>query len=221
MRTPSSSLAVCTGLALIASSSGASAHPMAATVAPERSPVAALAMNEMAAPTYVVPDHLQVGDMVFDGSLAGFRAYLDTRRTTDPQLFAQLDPQVRQLESRTSSARTVLVLAAVVGLGSIAYAILGQQSCPDPQVTDPNFSAEMQTWSTCSRDNVSHLGIFTGLGVGALAAGGIAWWALSPDRADLMNLVNENNRLGHEPMRLQLGYDPTTRLAEAGVAGTF
>jgi hypothetical protein len=49
----------------------------------------------------------------------------------------------------------------------------------------------------------------------------IAWNALSPGRSDVLNLVNDHNRISREPLRLQLGYDPTNRLALGCVSTTF
>jgi len=37
----------------------------------------------------------------------------------------------------------------------------------------------------------------------------------------VLSLVNAHNRISHEPIRLQLGYDPTNRLALGGVSTVF
>ena len=58
-----------------------------------------------------IPTHLTVGDQIFEGNFAGLRAYLDMTKLTDPQLFAQLSPELEQLETeprrRTASSRWV------------------------------------------------------------------------------------------------------------------
>ena len=171
--------------------------------------------------TYQVPEQLEVGSQVFDGSLSGFRTYLDTKRATDPQLFAQLDPQVRNLESQVVTAREVLVAGLVVGLVSTVYAFTGRKTCNQPALSDPSFAADSQAWGDCNSDNIDHLAAFTGIGIGAIALGGIAAYAVAPHRSDMLNLVNEHNRISHEPIRLQLGYDPTNRLALGGVSTAF
>ena len=59
------------------------------------------------------------------------------------------------------------------------------------------------------------------IGVGAIIAGGLAASHIAPNRSDLLEVVNKNNRQSREPLRLELGYDPSHQLAFAGAALTF
>jgi hypothetical protein len=101
------------------------------------------------------PSHLTVGHQTFDASVAGLRAYLDSIKSTEPKLYAQLAPDVERL------------------------------------------------------------------GLGAMAAAGITSIAVMPKRQDVLDVVNKRNRLTPDPIRLQIGYDPTHRLALATAALTF
>ena len=57
------------------------------------------------------------------------------------------------------------------------------------------------------------------LGLGALVAGAVGGMAIAPGRSDMMSFVNRHNGLGgREPIRFQLGYDPSRRFAHSGVA---
>ncbi|HEY4393191.1 MAG TPA: hypothetical protein VGP64_03970, partial [Polyangia bacterium] len=76
-------------------------------------------------------------------------------------------------------------------------------------------------WSSCNEHNVNMMATFGFIGVGAIAAGALAAWAIAPSRSDLLEVVNKNNRQSPEPMRLQLGYDPSRELAFAGASLTF
>jgi hypothetical protein len=209
--------AVCSGLVAVAVPGGAFAQTMPGPV----SPPVTLAFLPPPAVAQPVPEHLEVGNQVFDGSVSGFRSYLDTKQTTDPQLFAQLDPRVRSLESQVANAREVLVAGVIVGLVSTVYAFTGRKTCNEPALGDPSFAADSQAWGDCNSDNIEHLAAFTGLGIGAIALGGIIAYAVSPHRSDMLDLVNEHNRISHEPIRLQLGYDSTNRLALGGVSTAF
>ena len=211
--------AVCSGLVAVALPSGAFAQTMPEAVSTPAT-LAFMAPPPVSHPTYQVPAHLEVGNQVFDGSLSGFRTYLDTKRATNPQLFSQLDPQVRDLESQAAAARGVAVAGTVVGLVSMVYAVAGRKTCNEPPLTDPN-PADLQAWGDCNSDNGTHIATFMLLGVGSFVLGWIGWYALSPARSDVLNLVNEHNRISHEPIRLQLGYDPTNRLALGGVSTAF
>lgn len=212
--------AVCSGLVAVALPSAAFAQTMPEAVSTPAK-LAFMAPPPTSHATHQVPAHLEVGNQVFDGSLSGFRTYLDTTRATNPQLFSQLDPQVRKLESQAAAARGVAVAGMVVGLVSGVYAVAGQKTCNEPQLTDPHFAADSQAWGACNSDNGSHIATFMLLGIGSFALGWIGWYALSPGRSDVLNLVNEHNRISHEPIRLQLGYDPTNRLALGGVSTVF
>jgi hypothetical protein len=57
--------------------------------------------------------------------------------------------------------------------------------------------------------------------MGAVAAGAVGSYAISPSRSDLLEVVNKNNRLSPEPLRLQLGYEPNRQLAFVGATLTF
>lgn len=184
-------------------------------------PRLALANFPAPMPVHAVPAHLEVGHQVFDADVAGFRAYLETTRATEPQLYAQLDPQLARLEAQRTEARTVLAVGLIVGVAAIAYAFLGRVDCVQPQVTDPDVQSKLDAFDACNSDNGMHIALFSAIGVASLAAGGIGGALLSPGRDDLLGLVNAHNRLGHEPMRLQLGYDPSGHLARGGLAVTF
>ena len=173
------------------------------------------------APEVVIPNHLEIGGQVFDGSVSGFRDYLETKRASDPHLFAELDPKVARLESEVAAGRTVAVVGLGVGLVSTGYAMFGRKSCPQPAVTDPNFAADTSAWGACNQDNTNTSLKFGLIGVGAMALGGIGWWIISPNRSDLFELVNAHNAVSHDTMRLQIGYDPTSHLAMGGVSTAF
>lgn len=172
-------------------------------------------------PTYVVPDHLEIGDQVFDASVSGFRTFLESKRTSDPQLFAALDPKVAQLEAQSTAGKVVFVAGLVIGLVSTGYGIFGRKTCPQPLVTDPNFAADSAAWGACNENNDSTSGKFILAGLGAMTLGGLGWWILAPKRSDLFDLVNAHNALSHDTMRLQIGYDPTSRFAMGGLSMAF
>ena len=171
--------------------------------------------------TSTPPTHLTVGDQIFDGSVAGLRAYLDMTQATDPQLFAQLSPDLERLEARQTTATVVAAAGATVGLAAIAYSVFGRKTCTPPAVTDPDFAAGMQRWGACNDDNMQTSVTAGMIGFGALIAGGVAWLAIAPGRSDIMSFVSRHNVLGREPIRFQLGYDPSRRFAHTGVTLSF
>jgi hypothetical protein len=183
--------------------------------------VEAQTADEAAAPRQVVPSHLVVGNQIFEANVTGLRAYLDSIKGTEPQLYAQLAPDVERLESKRTTARAVLVAGVAAGLASGIYAFAGRPTCQDPSISDPNFAAKSDAWGACNEHNIEMMATFGFIGVGAMIAGGVAAWAIAPSRADLLEVVNENNRQSPEPLRLQLGYDPSRGLALAGATLTF
>jgi len=190
--------------------------------------VAAVAMSigstERTASAHVFdppPSHLTVGDQEFDATIGGLRTYLDATKTRDPGLFLQLAPDVERLETKRTEAVVAAGVGVVAATVSIVYAFSGQSTCSAPAVTDPAFAAKSDAWAACNQNNTQHAGTFALLGTGALAAGLAAAWAIAPSRADILDVINKNNRLAPEPMRLQLGYDPVSRLAYGGVSLAF
>jgi hypothetical protein len=167
------------------------------------------------------PTHFTIGNQVVDGSVAGLRAYLDTIKLTEAQLHAQLAPDLESLEERVIAARVVLALGMTVSLAAFGYSILGRSDCQGPSAGDPNFSAKVDAWAACNEANMKRSMVAGLISLGAMGAGTAGWWAITPGRADLMSFANRHNSLSREPLRFQLGYDPTRRLAHGGVAFSF
>ncbi len=167
------------------------------------------------------PEHLVAGNQYFDASPSGFEAYLKSIRETRPDLFAQLAPDADRLASRFDLGVGLAVGGVAAGIGSAIYGVASQKTCAEPQLSDPNFGADSAAWGQCNHDNIAHIATFGFIGGGLMAAGLIAALAVSPTHADLIDLVNKNNRLSPEPLRLELGYDPTQRLARAGATLFF
>lgn len=164
------------------------------------------------------PVHLTLDDQTFDASTGGLRRYLDTIRSTKPELFSALTPDVKRMEQRETEA--AIFMGAGVGAAVIS-AILGivlQRDCTAPSLTDPDFGAKAQAWGDCNGSNMS-----TAFGFGALASvsltvGLAGMGALTPSRWDVLRVVNKQNRLSDQPLRFELGYGPSTRQAPDGPA---
>jgi hypothetical protein len=168
-----------------------------------------------------VPSNLVINNQTFDASVTGLRMYLETLRTTNPELYAKLVPDVERLESRQTIARTSLVAGIGVGVGLVVFGVVTRTSCALPSVNDPNFAAGSARWDACNHDNMTRMEIFTLAGLAAMAGGGVVALATGPRRQDLLDVVNKHNGLNSQPLRLQIGYDPGHRFAHAGVGFAF
>jgi hypothetical protein len=171
--------------------------------------------------TPVIPIHLTSNDQIYEVSVSGLRSYIESIKTTEPQLYAQLAPDVEHLESRRTAALAVLVTGLVAGVASSVYAFAGRSNCAEPSISDPNFAADSAAWGQCDQDNINKSATFLFIGLAAAAAGGFGAFAIYPSRADLLEVVNKNNRLGPTPLHLNLGYDPNHQFAFAGAALSF
>ena len=178
-------------------------------------------MTVPASHTVTVPSLLSIREQYFDATVGGLRGYLETIRSDDPELYARLDPRLSELETRQRAAVAVLVVGVGVGLVSTVYAFAGRKSCASPSVNDPNFAADMDAWGRCNDDNMRTTTTFALVGLGAVLVGGAVSAAIVPWRSDILEIVNEHNRLSREPLRWQLGYDPTHRTAIAGASLAF
>lgn len=171
--------------------------------------------------TVVIPEHLQIGNQHFDASVTGFRAYLESIKSSDPGVYGQLAPDVERLEVREDAAKAVAVGGVVVGLASVIYGVAGGDTCKDPSITDPNFAADTEAWGACNDRNMSKMATFTFVGLGAMVVGGIIAYASWPKHQDLLDLVNKNNQLSKQPLQWNVGYDPTQRFAFSGATVSF
>ena len=70
-----------------------------------------------------IPRHLVAGNQYFDASPAGFQAYLNTVKATNPELYTQLAPDADRLATRVSTARTILIAGFAAGLVSAITAL--------------------------------------------------------------------------------------------------
>ena len=171
--------------------------------------------------TVTVPSSLSIRGQYFGATVGGLRSYVETIRLNDPALYDHLNPSLNKLELRQKTAVAVLVVGVGVGLFSTVYAFAGRKCCASPSVNDPSFAADMDAWGRCNDDNMRTMATFTSVGLGAALIGLIASAVLFPSRSDVLEIVNEHNRLSHEPLRWQLGYDPTHRTASAGASLAF
>lgn len=167
------------------------------------------------------PRHFSLGNQQFDATTAGLRSYLETLRSKDARLYAELDPELHQLEQRRTTAIAVLATGIGIGAASFIYGIAGRDDCPAPSVNDPNFAASTAAWGACNDGNMQRMTAFGLVGLGAMIVGGVVGLAIAPERSDLLGFVNHHNRLSPEPLRLQMGYDPTHRFAYGGAALSF
>ena len=169
----------------------------------------------------VVPTHINVGNEQYEGNLSGMRSYLESVRSTKPDLYAQLSPDLARLEEQATEAKVLLGVGAVAGVAGILYGFMGRDSCTQPSAFDQGFAQESAAWDSCVKSNVGHALAFSLIGLGAFIAGGAAFYALYPSRNDLFELVNKHNRLNQEPLQFQLGYDSTHHVAMGGATLSF
>jgi hypothetical protein len=167
------------------------------------------------------PEHLVIKNQYFDGSVVGLRSYLETIKTTNPQLYAQLSPDTQRLETRRTTAAALIAGGMGAGVLSVLAGLATRSDCHEPSLGDPNFAAETDAWGACDRGNIQHVAVFAAVGFLAAAAGMIGGLVAMPSHQDLLDVVNKHNRLSPDPLRLQVGYDPTLHTAQAGATITF
>ncbi len=169
----------------------------------------------------VEPGHLQThrlgtidaGARQFDDSVAGLRSYLESIRSTSPEIYLRLDPELGRLEAKRKTATIILVGGLALGTAATIYAFAGAKDCSALDTSGASRAA----WSHCNDDNFDKTAAFTLIGASSVAVGLLAWFLINPDRSDLIDFVNDHNRLSPRPLRWDLGYDPQRQLAYARV----
>jgi hypothetical protein len=128
-------------------------------------------------------EHLRVGHETFDASVAGLRAYLETTKSSDPNLYRQLAPDVARLESKQTVAEIALLGGVALGAAGFDYWLMGGDTGKTP---------------------------LAAIGIGGLLVGGMIALVTWPDRQDLLKVINKHNRVTEPPLRLQLGLGNAT-----------
>ncbi len=172
-------------------------------------------------PVALVPNHFCIGNQYYEASVGGLRAYVESIRTVHPDLYARLDPQVSGLEKLRAAAIGVLVGGIVAGGVSIVYAFASQKTCNEPQIGDPAFGAKSQAWGDCNHDNMIRRGTFSLIGLGSIALGFVGSLVIAPGRSALMQVVNEHNRMSPQPIRWELGFGSSNRVAQGTLSIAF
>ena len=171
--------------------------------------------------TVDVPSHLVAGNQIFEATAAGLQAYLASIKTTNPDLFAQLAPDADRLANRVTLAHVLLIGGLAAGTATALYGFVARNSCPEPQLGDPNFAADSEAWGNCNHSNFNRSAALGVAGAGLMLAGIVGWAVAIPSRADVLDVVNKNNRLSPLPMQLQLGFNPADRQTQVGAVLSF
>ena len=167
-----------------------------------------------------IPRHLVAGNQYFDATPAGFQAYLNTMRATNPELYNQLAPDAEQLATRVSTARTILIAGFAAGLVSAIYAIAAGNDCiaAGDRSEFPGGLRRMGRVQPRQHDEDGDVRPARHrAGNGRVHRLG----RRHPSRDELLDLVNRHNRISPQPLQLQLGYDPVQHLARAGAVFSF
>jgi hypothetical protein len=119
-----------------------------------------------------VSEHLRVGHQTFDASVAGLRAYLDTIKSSDPNIYRQFDADVARLESKKTVAEIALLGGVALGVAGFDYWLMGGETGRTP---------------------------IAALGIGALLVGSMIALVNWPGRQDLLDVINRHNRVTAPP----------------------
>lgn len=156
--------------------------------------------------------YIDAGTRQYGGSVGGLRSYLESIRSSEPQLYVQLDPELGRLEARRNIATAILVGGLAVGAAATIYAFAGAKDCGASSSVDRGVA-----WTRCNDDNFDTTVAFTLIGASSATVGLLAWFFIKPDHSDLVDFVDEHNRVSPRPLRWALGYDPAQHFAYASV----
>jgi hypothetical protein len=144
------------------------------------------------------PEHLSEGGQYFDPNLSGLRDYLDSIRSSDPELYATLDPALASAESDRTWAHVMLWGVGVGGgLSVLGLGLLLHDDCDngDFEITE----AEDECMSSADTQDAAFL-VAAG---GVFATGIVTGLLLLPGRPTFLRLLNQHNRLRpSSPLRL-------------------
>lgn len=165
-------------------------------------------------PPPVPPSHIAAGDQYYEADLDGLRAYLESIAVQQPSVYAAMDPKLASLESRSTWGTISLAGGVAIGAAALVLAVATTEDCNQDVLSDE--------WEQCNEDNKARSTAIFGAGMLGLGAGLAAWLVLKPGRSDLLEVINEHNRLGpQQPLRLNLGWDRKRQVARAHLEWRF
>ena len=160
--------------------------------------------------------------LMFNASTGGFRAYLETMKSDNPALYAQLVPDLEQIERRQAIGNTLVFVTFGVSAATVLAfcTVLMLDDCRWPPAGDPNHAADVAAAMACDRRYELPALAILGVGVALTAAGAATMSALDAEKP-LVDLMNKHNRLSPRQMRIQVGWSTNVHAANAGLTFTF
>lgn len=161
--------------------------------APAGAPASAIHMHHHTPPPaaatgagFGVPENnLSVGMQYYEADPEGLREYLDTIRSSKPELYRQLDGDVSALE-RDDTIGTVLMWGGpILGIGVAVAGILvtANRQCDEGlSPGDPGWSEAVDRELDCESEKGTQMLIFCLAGTGTAILGlGIGWIVVAPN----------------------------------------
>jgi hypothetical protein len=147
--------------------------------------------------TAVAPNSFEASGQYYDGTPKGLRKYLETIRSSQPEVYQGLNIDVEILESRQSTSQWL----GWGGLGIGGFLIIGSATF---------LSTKKKSEFTGEEYTETNMGLLAGGAIVALG-GTIAGLIINPSREEMMETINKHNRLSpQKQLKWQLGLQPLT-----------
>jgi hypothetical protein len=144
-----------------------------------------------------LPHSFTASGQYYDASLSGVRSFVETYRTIDPQLYAQLDAKASDLEAMRTRGWIVGLTTAGIGAAMVVGGFLLYKPPAYGSAQTPDFTPLLV--GGC-------------IGLPLLVFSYYIGNAFAPGRTDFMDFVNYHNRLNPDhPLTWQLGWNPAAR----------
>ena len=140
--------------------------------------------NNNSAPHHTVapappPEHLAVGDQFYDATTDGMRDYLETIKLTSPQVYSELDLDLKSITSKQKTAS--IVMWSSIGVG----AVLAIVPLLKPKTTKEDIGDS--TTGPLIVDKTTYNWSMAYVGLGIMVLGPVVAMVISPNRKDFLN----------------------------------
>lgn len=134
-----------------------------------------------------LPNNITYRDQIFDGSVSGLRDYMESMRNSsngNESIYNKLNPELKTLESQNLWGNVLMWGGIGVGLAVTTIPL-----------------------ASMSSSSINMAPVYAGLGI--MTAGVVAGLIIKPGRKELMNFLNQHNRVNKStPLKWSIGFSP-------------
>ena len=175
-----------------------------------------------------IPQHFTYNNLIYDTSYEGLKQMMNQIQNDDPKTYQMLLPQFNKLTKKRNQSLTIFCSSFVIGgiiLGTGMSRLFKSDDDFLPtqkEINDFLHHGKSTIRNKSNDDSDTKNYVISFIGLGTIIIGALVSYNLAPERTDIFNLINTNNRNNKDSkIKWNLGYNPSTKTAEFALCYKF